>query len=192
MDLHALVGKLNDTCRQALDAAVGLTVGRTHYNVEVEHWLLKLLDAGDGDFVHILRHFELDGGLVAAELNRTLDRLKRGNARAPELSPQVVTLAREAWLIASLEGRAGRIRSGHLIGALLADDTLLLQIRRSSGELARVPGDQLRREFVKICGGSSEAAAAAAAPAADSTPAGASPARRAAPRPRRSTSSPST
>src|SRR5580658_659929 len=167
VDLHALVGKLNDVCRQSLDAAVGLTVGRTHYNVEVEHWLLKLLDAGDSDFVHILKHFELDGGLVAAELNRTLDRLKRGNARAPELSPQVVALAREAWLVASLEGRAGRIRSGHLIAALLVDDALALQTRRASAELARVQPEVLRRDFAKICGGSAEAAAASAAPAGD-------------------------
>src|SRR5580658_5381234 len=167
VDLHALVGKLNDVCRQSLDAAVGLTVGRTHYNVEVEHWLLKLLDAGDSDFVHILKHFELDGGLVAAELNRTLDRLKRGNARAPELSPQVVALAREAWLVASLEGRAGRIRSGHLIAALLVDDALALQTRRASAELARVQPEVLRRDFATICGGSAEAAAASAAPAGD-------------------------
>jgi type VI secretion system protein VasG len=171
VDLRALVGKLNDVCRQALDAALGLTVSRTHFNAEIEHWLLKLLDANDSDFIHILNHFELDRGLVAAELNKTLDRLKRGNARAPELSPQLVTLAREAWLVASLEGRAGRIRSGHLIAALLTDDTLALQTRRSSGELGRVPGEQLRREFVKICGDSSEAAAAAAAPVADSAPA---------------------
>jgi type VI secretion system protein VasG len=171
VDLHALVGKMNEVCRQALDAALGLTVGRTHFNAEIEHWLLKLLDANDSDFIHILNHFELDRGLIAAELNKTLDRLKRGNARAPELSPQLVALAREAWLIASLEGRSGRIRSGHLIAAALADDTLAMQIRRSSGELGRVPGDQLRREFVKICGGSSEAAAAAAAPVADSAPA---------------------
>ena len=174
VDLHALVGKLNDVCRQALDAAVGLTVGRTHYNVEVEHWLLKLLDAGDSDAVQILRHFGLNGGQIAAELNRALDQMKRGNARAPELSPQLVLLAREAWLIASLEGRAARIRSGHLIAALLADDALALLTRKSSGELARIPADQLRREFSKICGGSSEAAAAASAQAVE-TPGAAEP-----------------
>ena len=177
VDLRALLTKMNDVCRQALDGAVGLAVGRTHYDVELEHWLLKLLDSGDSDFVHILRHFELDGGKVAAELNRTLDQLKRGSARQTPLSPQVVTLAREGWLIASLEGRAGRIRSGHLIAALMADDALALQARRASGELSRIPAEALRRDFVKICGGSAEAAAASAAPVGEAAAESAEPGR---------------
>ena len=33
----------------------------------------------------------IDAGRVAAELNRALDRLRTGNARAPSLSPDIVT-----------------------------------------------------------------------------------------------------
>ena len=45
VDLKSLVGRLNEACRRALEAAAGLTLSRTHYNVEIEHWLLKLLDS---------------------------------------------------------------------------------------------------------------------------------------------------
>ncbi len=44
VDLRSLVAKMNDPCRRSLEAAAGYTLSRTHYNVEIEHWLLKLLD----------------------------------------------------------------------------------------------------------------------------------------------------
>ena len=37
IDLRSLISKLDDPCRQALEAAAGLTLSRSHYNVEVEH-----------------------------------------------------------------------------------------------------------------------------------------------------------
>ena len=49
IDLKQLVGRLNDPCRRALEAAAGMTLSRTHYNVEIEHWLLTLVDRADGD-----------------------------------------------------------------------------------------------------------------------------------------------
>src|SRR5713226_9728434 len=74
IDLKALVGRLNEPCRRALEAAAGLTLSRTHYNVEIEHWLLKLADAADGDIAAILRHYEVDQGRFVVDLNRALDR----------------------------------------------------------------------------------------------------------------------
>ena len=87
VDLRSLVGKMNDTCRRSLEAAAGYTLSRSHYNVEIEHWLLKLLDVPNNDFALILRQFEIDSGRVVTELTRIIDRLKTGNARAPALSP---------------------------------------------------------------------------------------------------------
>src|SRR5215831_16847473 len=124
IDLKALVGRLNEPCRRALEAAAGLTLSRTHYNVEIEHWLLKLADASDGDFAAILRHYEVDQGRLLVDLNRALDHMKTGNARAPSLSPEIVELGKEAWLMASLEHGLGKLRSGHLLWALVADESL--------------------------------------------------------------------
>ena len=98
IDLKTLVGKLDNTCRQALEAAVGLTLSRTHYNVEIEHWLLKLFEETNSDISILLRHYGVDASRVSGDLTRTLDRLKTGNSRPPSLSPNVVELAREAWL----------------------------------------------------------------------------------------------
>ena len=160
IDLKLLVGRLNEVCRRALEAAAGLTLSRTNYNVEIEHWLTKLIDIADGDVPAILRHYEVDEARLRADLSRAMDRMKTGNARAPSLSPEIVECAKEAWLLASIEQGAARVRSGHLLWALLADDTLARRSRDASGQLLRVPADMLKRDFAAITAGSGEAASA--------------------------------
>ena len=39
-NLRGLIGKLNAPTRNALEAAAGLCLARTHYDVEIEHFLL--------------------------------------------------------------------------------------------------------------------------------------------------------
>ena len=60
VSLKSLIGKLNDTCRNALEAAAGLCLTRTHYDVDIEHLFLKLSEVQDTDFQRILRHCEID------------------------------------------------------------------------------------------------------------------------------------
>jgi type VI secretion system protein VasG len=170
IDLKALVGRLDDQCRRQLEAAAGLTLSRSHYNIEIEHWLAKLLDDASGDFGAILRHYEVDAGRLAADLVKVLDRLKTGNARAPSVSPDVVELMKQAWLIASLERGAARIRSGHLLLALLSDEALARGARETSAQFAKIPPDALKRDFDAITRDSSEAATAPAL--AEAAPAG--------------------
>jgi len=162
VELKALVGKLSELPRRALEAAAGQTLRRTHYNVELEHWLLALMDRGDGDVPSILRRFEIDAGRLGADLNRALDRLKTGNARPPGLSPDLVEWAKQAWLLGSLELHATRVRSGHLLLALVADETLARRARDGSALLSRIDAALLKREFAEITAGSAEAQDAAA------------------------------
>src|SRR5450755_3867050 len=89
VSLKSILSKLNDTSLKALDAAAGLCLARTHYNVEIEHFLVKLLDIPDCDFSRILKHFDVDKTRLAAELGRSLDKLKTGNARTPAFSPSL-------------------------------------------------------------------------------------------------------
>src|SRR5437762_489396 len=160
IDLKSLVGRLNDPCRRALEAAAGLTLSRTHYNVEIEHWLTKLLDIADGDVPAILRHYEVDEARLRADLNRAMDRMQTGNARAPSLSPEIVECAKQAWLFASIEEGVTRLRSGHLLWALLADDTLARRTRDASGQFLRISADLLKKDFAAITAGTGEAAGA--------------------------------
>ena len=84
--LKSIVAKLNDTMRTTLEGAAGLCLARTHYDVEIEHFLTRLLDANGTDFAGILQHFGVDKARLAGELGRSLDGLKSGNARTPTRS----------------------------------------------------------------------------------------------------------
>ncbi|MBY0330209.1 MAG: type VI secretion system ATPase TssH [Acetobacteraceae bacterium] len=164
IDLKSLVGRLGALCRRQLEAAAGLTLSRSHYNVEIEHLLLRLVETQGSDVAAILSKTGVDAGRVAAELTRALDRLRTGNARAPSLSPDIVSWLREAWVIASLEGSGAPVRSGHLLAALLTDETLSRGVRDSAPSLLTVPGDGLRRGgFEAMAAGSEEASEASAA-----------------------------
>jgi type VI secretion system protein VasG len=170
IDLKSLVGRLNDVCRRQLEGAAGMTLSRSHYNVEVEHLLLKLVETQGADIEAILRKTGADPGRVMSELTRALDRFRTGNARPPSLSPDIVEWLKQAWLIASLEGASARIRSGHMLAALLADEALNRAVRDSAPTLAAVSADAVRRNLNELAEGSSEAAtaeslASAAAPA---------------------------
>ena len=162
IDLKQLVGRLNDVCKRTLETAAGLTLSRTHYNVEIEHWLVALADRADADVVAILRHYEIDLGRLAIDINRALEKMKTGNGRAPSLSPDIVELVKQAWLLASLEQGATRLRSGHLLWALLADETLSRRARDASSQLLKIAPDALKRDLVTIAANSVEAAEAAA------------------------------
>jgi type VI secretion system protein VasG len=160
IELKPLIGRLNDVCRRALEGAAGLTALRSHYDVEIEHLLVGLLDRTDTDIAAILRHWDVDATRLSADLNRSLERMKTGNARAPSLSPDIVEMIKQGWLLASVEQGASRVRSGHLLWALLADDFLARRAREMSGHLAPIPPDTLKSDYLKICENTTEAAAA--------------------------------
>jgi type VI secretion system protein VasG len=173
IDLKTLVGRLGEVCKRQLEAAAGLTLSRSHYNVEIEHVLLKLVEQGGSDVAVILRRSGVDAGRVVAELTRALDRLRTGNARAPSLSPDIVEWLKQAWLLASLEAGAARIRSAHLLAALLADEGLGRTLRDSAPTLAQgVKAEAIRGNLAALTEGSEEAAQAEALASA---PAGALP-----------------
>ena len=52
LDLRGLIGKLNPVCQRSLEGAAGLCLSRTNYNVEIEHWLVKLLEQPGNDVCH--------------------------------------------------------------------------------------------------------------------------------------------
>ena len=156
-NLKALIEKLNDTTRRALEAAAGLCVARTHYDIEIEHYLLKALDGTDNDVAAILKHFGIDRSRLTKELERSLDNLKSGNARSPAFSPAVVKMLSEAWTVASIDFNAGNIRTGFTLLALLGHDELGRMVKDISRELQVIPVDGLRSSFYEIVATSKEA-----------------------------------
>jgi len=150
LNLKSLIGKVNDATRSALEAAAGLCVSRTHYDIEVEHFLLKAIDSSDNDVAFILRQYGVDRSRLTSELQRSLDRLNRGNARSPAFSPQLVKMLTEAWTIATIEYDAGQIRTGFALLALLSSEELGRMVRDVSKELQLIPPEALRKDFYAV------------------------------------------
>src|SRR6266571_5154660 len=170
INLRGLIGKLNAPTRNALEAAAGLCLSRTHYDVEIEHFLLKAFDASDGDLAFILKHYGVNRSRLAADLTKSLDKLKSGNARTPALSPTLTKALSEAWLIGSVDYGAEQIRTGHAVVALATNDELQRLVLDVSREFDKIAGETLRKDFETIVAESAEEAAAPAAPPGEAAP----------------------
>ena len=150
LDLRGLIGKLNTSCQQALEAAAGLCLSKTNYNVEIEHWLVKLLEQPGNDICLLFRHFGVDQAKVMAGLAKAIDGFKTGNARPPLLSPEVCVLIRQAWLVASVDNGEVDVRGARLLQALLAEESIAPRALAVSDELRKIAPDVLAREASRV------------------------------------------
>ena len=82
VNIKSLIGKLNDTTRNTMQAAAGFCLQRTHYDVEIEHFLMKLLEHSGGDLAAIVKAFDIDKAKLSAQLTASLDKLKSGGSGA--------------------------------------------------------------------------------------------------------------
>ncbi len=175
VDIKSLLARLNPYCTRSLEAAAGLCVSRTHYEVTVEHLVAKLLDEPQSDIPLALKHFEIEVSRLSQALDRTLEEFRTGNAAKPVFSPLLMEWLQEAWLLGSIDLGESRIRSGILLLALLRHPG-----RFASGsyldQLYSIGKDALAAEFHAIAKVSVETAAPGekaereAAPAGDGTP----------------------
>lgn len=124
-DYSPFLRRLNPHCARALTEAASLCETRAHRDIEVEHWLIKLLELGEGDLLAILRRYELDVDAIWNALLAAIDRLPHDLRGRPGLSPRVGQWLEAAWMRASLSTAAlgaqggAEIRSAHLLAALV-------------------------------------------------------------------------
>ncbi|MCA9195429.1 MAG: type VI secretion system ATPase TssH, partial [Planctomycetales bacterium] len=168
LNLKSLVSKLNPLCHQTLEGAAGLCLSRTNFNVEIEHWLSKILERTDSDIEAIAKEFDINIARFLADLQKTMDRFKTGNGRPPALSPNIVELVREAWLIASVEFGENSIRSGYLLLAMVGSEGLSRAAMAGSPELEKISYESLKKSLSEICKDTSESTAAISSSSAGS------------------------
>lgn len=113
-----LLRRLNPYCARAMEGAASLCQTRAHAEILPEHWLLKLLEQGEGDLTVLARRYEWDMDGIWQDLLGWLDKQPRSVRHRPQLSEDIQTLMQQAWLLASLNGEE-HIRSVHLLMALV-------------------------------------------------------------------------
>ncbi|SAL39050.1 type VI secretion system ATPase TssH [Caballeronia telluris] len=165
-DLSPFLRRLNDHCARALADAASLCETRAHRDIEVEHWLIKLLELGDGDLVAIVRRYELDVDAIWSGLLAAIDRFPHEMRGKPALSQRLGTWLEAAWMRASLEEGATSIRSAHLFAALAdaphllraPDAWPLLSVSATQIDRLRAELDRVSVEATHIDGDGNESA----------------------------------
>lgn len=149
-NLRVLIGKLNVTCKAAAEEAIKNCVSRGQYEVELEHFFLALLDNSRSDFSLLARHYNVSPSMLERDLDAAISGLRTGNARTPVFSHHLLKLFEHAWLLASLDGHFSRIRSAHLLLALLAEPDLSQLARRGSEIFDRFSADELKHKLGEL------------------------------------------
>ncbi|NBB57203.1 type VI secretion system ATPase TssH [Pantoea vagans] len=119
-----LLRRLNPYCARAMEGAASLCQTRAHAEILPEHWLLKLLEQGEGDLTVLARRYEWDMDALWQDLLGWLDKQPRSVRHRPQLSEAIQKLMQKAWLIAALNGEE-HIRSQHLLMALVEKQNLV-------------------------------------------------------------------
>ena len=167
ISLQNLIHRLNATSRNALEGAAGLCLSRAHYEVEIEHFLLKLAEGTDNDLLRILRHFRIDLSRFNRDLSRSLGFLKAGNQGTPHLSDTLVKILVDGWAFGSIDFHAGEVRSGFAVLAAAQNDEISRTLARICPDWSDLNAESLHLEFEEILAGSPEGQTSAAdAPAA--------------------------
>ena len=161
-NLKTLIAKLDPLCRQAAERAASITLSHGHHEVDIEHLLLALLENPRSDLVVACRRWGVATEALQADLQRELARLRNGNTRTPVFGTRLLTLLEQAWLIASLDTLDPRIRSAHLLLALLTEPTLSQLAQRSSPCFGQMKADDLKHRLDGVTAGSDEARPSAA------------------------------
>jgi type VI secretion system protein VasG len=152
----ALFGKLNPVMFKSAEAAVTFCKLRGNPHVELVHWLAQIVNLPDSDVHRILRHFEVDSGRLAADLQAALDRLPRGASAIEDFSEHVPYAVKEGWMYATLLLGETQVRSGHLLVGMLKNDRLRSVLLALSREFGKVKVEALTDDFARIVRGSAE------------------------------------
>ena len=152
----ALFGKLNPLAYKAIEGATVFCKLRGNPYVELQHWIYQILNAQDSDLHRIVKHYELDGAALVADLTKALDRLPRGASSVTDLSSFVENAVERGWVYGSLMFGDRQVRTGHLLIGLLKTPSMRGTLLSISKQFERVKLEDLCDNFAKLLSGSPE------------------------------------
>ena len=163
-DLKALIATLNPPCRQSLEDAAASCVQRGHFTIEVEHFLLELLERRRTDLHAILGHYGVDHVALADELRGAIGAFRTGNTKVPNFSAQLSAVLREAWMVSSIQLGANKVRSGGVALAVRTVEGVRDVVLQSAPSLRRVEADRLKADLDKLTRNTDEGSTQAVRP----------------------------
>jgi type VI secretion system protein VasG len=155
-NLKVLINKLSPNNRLAFEQAANLCVSRTHYEIELEHLFHILLEQPNNDLAVLSKRYKISIEQLQQDLMTEMETLQKGNQRTPVFSVPLSRLLEQAWLLASIDNETSKIRSGHLLIALLTVADLRQAAVRTSKLFDEFPIDTIKHKLLEVCKLSSE------------------------------------
>ncbi|AMG01433.1 type VI secretion system ATPase TssH [Vibrio harveyi] len=156
INLSSLIQRLHPIAKVALEDAAALAVSEKANEVQIEHYLLSLLERPNSDFDVLLSHFDCSENLLRQSVLSTLDTNAKGNGSKPVFSALLIEWLQESWLVSSLDLSETQIRSGALLLTLVSNPLRYGQHSYAS-ILEAVNPDSLKRNFAELTSHSIEA-----------------------------------
>ncbi|MCA2487459.1 MULTISPECIES: type VI secretion system ATPase TssH [Vibrio] len=156
INLSSLIQRLHPIAKVALEDAAALAVSEKVNEVQIEHYLLSLLERPNSDFDVLLSHFDCSENLLRQSVRSTLDTNAKGNGSKPVFSALLIEWLQESWLVSSLDLSETQIRSGALLLTLVSNPLRYGQHGYAS-ILEAVNPDSLKRNFAELTSHSIEA-----------------------------------
>ena len=154
---EAVYTKLEPIPFRALESAFQFARTRGDAYVELAHWLNQILMQPDSDLHRIVSAFGIDHARLAADMSRTLERIRKGGSAMLDFSEHIDRGDRTRLDRRQPRVRGGRIRTGHLILGILEESELTPPARsRSPSSSARSNPSALGRDLARIVEGSPE------------------------------------
>ncbi|MFN3017551.1 type VI secretion system ATPase TssH [Vibrio coralliilyticus] len=156
INLSSLIQRLHPIAKVALEDAAALAVSEKANEVQIEHFLLSLLERPNSDFDLLLAHFDCSENILRQSIRSTLDTSPTGNGGKPVFSALLIEWLQESWLVSSLDLSQTQIRSGALLLTLVSNPLRYGQ-HGYAAILESVNPDSLKRNFGELTSQSLEA-----------------------------------
>ncbi|WP_087024152.1 type VI secretion system ATPase TssH [Thaumasiovibrio subtropicus] len=115
IELQSLVKRLSPGAKSALESAAGECMNRSHFSIELEHWFFELLRDSSLGWHQAVVKSGADKEALNSQINQKLAAYSQGNDASPSLSPNLVELMKDAWLLASLNQSKATFNEYHLL-----------------------------------------------------------------------------
>ena len=153
-NLKTLISKLNDNCRRAAERAASICMAKSHFEVDIEHLFLALLEQPRSDFTLLCQRSDVSPTALSRDLENELARFKEFRLEDAE----IILISYGSSARSALHVVEERRQRGERLG-----------LRQPSGLKGGPPGWAAHRLAMqrRVAAGRKPRSAAGAAPAGD-------------------------
>jgi len=150
ISLETVTGKLNRVGYDAFMQALRQAKNAGNRNVEMAHWMAKILQIDRSDVALTVDHYKLDRAKLLADLNAVVSGFAMNKTEMPGISENIIDALDRGWHYATLFFGETQIRTGHILVAILKDLKLRRVLAGLSKQFERIDVDALSAEHGRI------------------------------------------